>query len=190
MGVPLSCRGGSAGHLLGGPSKVLMVGPTKAGKTHLLYSWLLGQQAVVSTHPTLEFNVEKIITRDGRIFLVWDISGCERFRPKRRHFLEGTQAIVFVIDSAKPLQLKLAKLDLWEILQENELKSCPLLVIANKQDNKESLPVENVSAEMGLSNIQDRIWSIIAISALETEGVDKALRELCRLLDEHRASMP
>ncbi|CAI9730074.1 ADP-ribosylation factor 11 [Octopus vulgaris] len=129
MGVPLSCRGGSGGHLLGGPSKVLMVGPTKA-------------------------------------------------------------AIVFVIDSAKPLQLKLAKLDLWEILQENELKLCPLLVIANKQDSKESLPVENVSDEMGLSNIQDRMWSIIAISALETEGVDKALRELCRLLDEHRASMP
>ena len=61
------------------------------GKTHILYSWLLGHDAVVSTHPTLEFNVEKIITKDGRVFLVWDISGCERFRPKRRHFFEGTQ---------------------------------------------------------------------------------------------------
>lgn len=88
------------------------------------------------------------------------------------------------------MQLKVAKGDLWEILQENELKLCPLLVIANKQDRKDSLPLEHVSNEMGLSEIHNRVWSVIAISALETEGIDKAMRELCRLLDEQKASMP
>lgn len=190
MGVPLSCRGGGAGSMLGDPSKVLMVGPSQSGKTRILYSWLLGNDAVVSTHPTLEFNVEKIVTKDGRIFLVWDISGCEHFRPKRRHFFEGTQAIVFVVDSTLPMQLKVAKGDLWEILQENELKMCPVLVIANKQDRKDSLPIEHVSYEMGLRQIHNRVWSVIAISALETEGIDKAMRELCRILDEHKASVP
>ena len=52
------------------------------------------------------------------------------------------------------------------------------------------LPLEHVSNEMGLSDIHNRVWSVIAISALETEGIDKAMRELCRLLDEQKASMP
>ena len=73
-----------------------MVGLDGAGKTTILYKLKLGE--VVSTVPTIGFNVESV--RHNRLEMdVWDIGGQEKIRPLWRHYFQGTDAVIFVVDS-------------------------------------------------------------------------------------------
>ena len=54
--------------------RVLMVGLDNAGKTTLLYKLKLGE--VVSTAPTIGFNVESVLHNNVNL-TVWDIGGQE-----------------------------------------------------------------------------------------------------------------
>ena len=46
----------------------------------------------------------------------------------------GTQALVFVVDSADHARIDEAKTELHRILNDREMSECLLLVFANKQD--------------------------------------------------------
>ena len=46
----------------------------------------------------------------------------------------GTQALVFVVDSADRVRIDEAKQELHRIISDREMKDCFLLVFANKQD--------------------------------------------------------
>jgi signal recognition particle receptor subunit beta len=46
----------------------------------------------------------------------------------------GTQALVFVVDSADRARIEEAKTELHRIINDREMKDCILLVFANKQD--------------------------------------------------------
>lgn len=52
--------------------KVLMLGLDQAGKTTLLYRMKMGQ--IVTTIPTVGFNVETIEVRGSQLIL-WDLGG-------------------------------------------------------------------------------------------------------------------
>lgn len=49
--------------------------------------------------PTIGFNIEKVKTRDFN-FSVWDVGGQTELRDLWRHYYPGTNAIVWVVDSA------------------------------------------------------------------------------------------
>lgn len=76
------------------------------GKTHLLYSWLLGRNDL-ETVPTDSFNVERIVSGTC-VYMMWDLCGCKDFRLKRRQFFHGTDGkhlILFVIKTGMHLTL-------------------------------------------------------------------------------------
>lgn len=56
-----------------------------------------------------------------------------RSRPYWRCYYANTDGIVFVVDSADVDRAGTAKAELLSMLQEEELKGVPLLVLANKQ---------------------------------------------------------
>ena len=76
--------------------RILMVGLDAAGKTTILYKLKLGE--IVTTIPTIGFNVEQIASRNFTI-TAWDVGGRDKVRPLWRHYFQGTTALVFVIDS-------------------------------------------------------------------------------------------
>ena len=55
------------------------------------------------------------------------------FRPYWRCYYANTDGIVFVVDSADVDRTSTAKTELTSMLQEDELRSAPLLILANKQ---------------------------------------------------------
>ena len=57
----------------------------------------------------------------------------ERNRPYWRCYYANTDGIVFVVDSADVDRAATAKTELASMLQEDELKTIPLLILANKQ---------------------------------------------------------
>merc|ERR1739842_98870 len=76
--------------------RILMVGLDAAGKTTILYKLKLGE--VITTIPTIGFNVETVEYKNIE-FTVWDIGGQHLIRPLWRHYYQGTEAVIFVVDS-------------------------------------------------------------------------------------------
>eukprot|EP00803_Ostreobium_quekettii_P000044 evm.model.scf_1305.3 EVM.evm.TU.scf_1305.3 scf_1305:12872-13407(-) len=76
--------------------RVVMLGLDAAGKTTILYKLHIGE--VLSTVPTIGFNVEKVQYKNV-VFTVWDVGGQEKLRPLWRHYFNNTDALIFVVDS-------------------------------------------------------------------------------------------
>ncbi|KAL6581632.1 hypothetical protein OROMI_007555 [Orobanche minor] len=70
--------------------RVVMLGLDAAGKTTILYKLHIGE--VLSTVPTIGFNVEKVQYKNV-IFTVWDVGGQEKLRPLWRHYFNNTDGL-------------------------------------------------------------------------------------------------
>merc|ERR1711957_901269 len=107
--------------------RILMVGLDAAGKTTVLYKLKLGE--VVATIPTIGFNVETVEHKNV-ICTVWDIGGQDRIRKLWRHYYQGTNAVIYVVDSNDRERMEDARDELTKMMSEDELKGAALLVLA------------------------------------------------------------
>jgi hypothetical protein len=76
--------------------RVVMLGLDAAGKTTILYRLHMGE--VLSTVPTVGFNVEKVQYKNV-VFTVWDVGGQEKLRPLWKMYLSNSDALIYVVDS-------------------------------------------------------------------------------------------
>merc|ERR1719272_103926 len=97
--------------------------------TTLLYKLKVGE--VVTTVPTVGFNVEEVQYRNLR-FTMWDIGGQDKIRKLWRHYYQGTQGLVYVVDSADRDRVDIAREELGKMLGEEEMRDAAVLVFANK----------------------------------------------------------
>merc|ERR1712099_59260 len=137
--------------------RILMVGLDAAGKTTILYKLKLGE--IVTTIPTIGFNVETVEYRNIS-FTVWDVGGQDKIRPLWRHYYQGTQGLIFVVDSNDRDRIEDAREELTKILGEEEMHSAVLLVFANKQDLPNSMAAAEVTEKLGLHSMRNRQWFI------------------------------
>jgi ADP-ribosylation factor protein 1 len=148
--------------------KVLLVGLDGAGKSTLLYRLKLGEN--VMCIPTIGFSVETVSYKNLH-FTVWDVGGQDRIRPLWRHYYPGTDAIVFVVDSADQERLEEAREELAAMLRADELKDAALLVFANKQDfTAQALPVAKVLTQLGLDEEMRRGRRVCCQGSSATTG--------------------
>merc|ERR1711953_1075440 len=122
--------------------RILMVGLDAAGKTTILYKLKLGE--VVTTIPTIGFNVETVEYKFIS-FTVWDVGGRDKTRALWRHYYQGANALVFVVDSNDRDRIEDAHDELHKVLGEEDMRDVALLVYANKQD----LPGALTASEVG-----------------------------------------
>lgn len=61
------------------------------------------------------------------------------------------------------------------MLQEEELKSAVLMVLANKQDIPSCLSLADVHRSLGLDALRTRTFQIFKTSATKGEGLDEAM---------------
>merc|ERR1712070_494350 len=104
--------------------KMVMVGLDAAGKTTILYNLKLGE--VVTTIPTIGFNTE-VVEYKNISFTVWDIGGQDKIRRLWRYYYQGTNAIIYVVDSNDRDRIEDAREELAKMLTEAELQSAVLL---------------------------------------------------------------
>ena len=141
--------------------RILMVGLDAAGKTTILYKLKLGE--VVTTIPTIGFNVETVEYKNlsftvwlgcswcvSNVFFFhvlfcvgveswpgqarWDVGGQDKIRPLWRHYYQGTNGLIYVVDSNDRDRIEDAREELNKMLNEDEMRDAVLLVFANKQD--------------------------------------------------------
>ena len=129
---------------------------------------------MVQSIPTIGFNVETVEYKSLK-FMVWDIGGQDRIRNLWRHYYNGTQGLIFVVDSSDRDRIEEAREELHKALNEVELEKVKVLILANKQDLAQAMPAAEVSERLQLKEIKDKPWYIQSCSALSGEGLSEGL---------------
>lgn len=152
--------------------KVIIVGLDNAGKTTILYQFLMSE--VVHTSPTIGSNVEEIVWKNIH-FVMWDIGGQESLRSAWNTYYTNTETLILVIDSTDRERLAVTKAELYNMLNHEDLRHSSVLIYANKQDIKGSMSVAEISEQLNLTSIKDHGWHIQACCALTGEGLYQGL---------------
>jgi small GTP-binding protein len=162
--------------------RILLLGLDGAGKTTVLFRLHLGH--TISTIPTIGFNVEKVKHRNI-MFTAWDLGGQQRIRNLWGHYILGTDAILYVVDSVDSERLAEAREELRQIMRSDELEEVVLLVLANKQDLKGALSPSAISRELRLAeDYRTLVWHVQGCVATQGAGLQEALDFLVRTLNK------
>jgi len=159
---------------------VLIAGLDAAGKTTILYKLKRGEKRkgeAVNTIPTLDFNVETI-KHKKQTFSIWDVGGQDSIRPLWRHHFTGTQGLIYVVDAADRQRVRKAAEELHKIVLDHEMRFAVTLILANKADLPHALKPDEVSAELKLSQLQDRTIHVQPTCATTGEGLWEGIRWL------------
>merc|ERR1712025_1517471 len=147
---------------MGEDMRILMVGLDAAGKTTILYRLKLGE--VLTTIPTVGFNVETVEYKNIS-FTVWDVGGQDKIRKLWRYYYQGTNGLIYVVDSNDRDRIEDAREELAKMLIEDEMRDAVLLVFANKQDLPNAMTSAEVSEKIGLHDLRHRQWYIQSAAA-------------------------
>lgn len=185
-------------------TRVLLLGLDHAGKTTVLSQ--LGIQNMYSKNqklkdsqegiddidvnnvvPTVGFNVKEVVF-DKLQFLLWDLGGQTNIRQMWKYYYKGTDGLIYVIDSSDHERLKENKIELENLLSQEELKGCCLLIIANKMDKPNAMSTRELIAKLGLEETvgNSRPWFVHSTCALSGEGLINALEWLVEKLQHQQ----
>lgn len=148
--------------------KLIIVGLDNAGKTTILYQFLLNE--VVVTSPTIGSNVEEVVFNNLH-FLMWDVGGQESLRQSWSTYYTGAKCLIMVVDSTDHERIGVAREELHKMLAHEDLKNAQVLVFANKQDVANALTSAEISTSLGLTKLKGISWHIQACCALTGEGL-------------------
>ncbi|XP_038046551.1 ADP-ribosylation factor-like protein 3 [Patiria miniata] len=112
--------------------RILVLGLDNSGKSSLLRCLTQSENAG-PPDPTEGFNVMCVQTQAVTLN-IWEVGGQESVRSYWENFVKGTDVLVFVVDAVDEARLPEAKEELHKLLADERLKSVPLVLIANKQD--------------------------------------------------------
>ncbi len=146
--------------------QILLIGLDAAGKTTIVNRLKLA--STKETVPTIGFSVETITYKNVK-FAMWDIGGQERLRQLWKHYYDGANAIIWVLDSNDRDRIDIAKSELERVLKEPMLAGASLLVLCNKQDLPNRLAPSQVVDLLGLRTngelTRGRKWFVQGCSA-------------------------
>nr|XP_027193264.1 uncharacterized protein LOC101504564 [Cicer arietinum] len=165
--------------------RVVMLGLDAAGKTTILYKLHIGE--VLSTVPTIGFNVEKVQYKNV-VFTVWDVGGQEKLRPLWRHYFNNTDGLIYVVDSLDRERIGQAKQEFQAIINDPFMLNSVILVFANKQDLRGAMTAMEVCEGLGLFQLRNRKWHIQGTCALKGDGLYEGLDWLASTLKEIKAA--
>jgi small GTP-binding protein len=170
--------------------KALICGIDAVGKTSILYKLKSPEDVVVVTIPTIGFNVETVKINTFE-FTAWDVGGRAKIRPFWRHYYEGMDAMIFVVDSNDLDRIDQARDEFHRMLNEDLLQGIPILLFCNKQDLPNALSPDQIANIMGVSNgkicIREDVRMIIVQGCSVVEGysgVREGLDKLSGALEE------
>lgn len=125
----------------------------------------------------LGFNVETVEYKNIS-FTVWDVGGQDKIRPLWRHYFQNTQGIIFVVDSNDRDRIREARDELNRMLNEDELRNALLLIFANKQDLPNAMSATEITEQLGLHSLRNRVWYIQSTCATTGDGLYEGLEWL------------
>ena len=92
---------------------------------------------------------------EGERVELLDLPGDPKERKRWEDVMKSATAVVFVVDSADPLRIPVAKRELWNMVEHLRQKSLPVLVLANKQDVDHSVEVQSLAEALDLGSLRN-----------------------------------
>lgn len=93
-----------------------------------------------------------------------------------RHYFEGTDCLIYVVDSNDRDRIGEARDELHRMMGEEELRESALLVFANKQDLPNAMSSREIAEKLGLAELgRGRQMHIQATCATSGEGLYEGL---------------
>ncbi|KAJ3440179.1 adp-ribosylation factor [Anaeramoeba flamelloides] len=154
--------------------QAVMAGRDAAGKTTLLYKLNLGE--VVTTIPTIGFTVETVEFRKTKITSM-DVY-YQRLFPLIKYYLRHANSLIYVVDSADREGIDENKRFLNRFMSEDEFKTMPVLIFANKQDLSNTIDLPKLTEQLELYKLNDRKWTVQPCCAVTLDGVYDGLNWL------------
>ncbi|KAF7222611.1 ADP-ribosylation factor-like protein 14 [Nothobranchius furzeri] len=164
--------------------QVLLLGLDNAGKSTLLYK--MKHKASVTTVPTIGFNVATLEARKNRKnfnVTLWDVGGQRKMREHWPNYYQNTAALVFVLDASDRGRLEEARRELEKAMRSDQLRGCPLILLANKQDASGALTVTELKDKFHMRKMcSGRDWFVQPCSASTGFGVEEAYRRVVQMV--------
>ena len=151
------------------PARIILLGLDAAGKTTMLYKLKLNE--TVTTIPTIAFNLETVQPVPGLTMTVWDVGGQEKLRVLWRYYYQGTDGIIWIVDSNDPARLEESREELMNVLNSDEIPNdVPILLFANKQDLPHAMKPQDIASKLGLNSLRNK-WFVQGSNAITGEGL-------------------
>ncbi|XP_067937552.1 uncharacterized protein [Watersipora subatra] len=142
------------------PKRILVLGLDGSGKSSLL-TCLSGECASATPRPTEGFNVVSIQSSTPVSMDIWEIGGGESIRKYWPNFIQDTEVLVFVIDSANKARFSEAYTEMHKLLGEPRLVDKPFVVVASKQDLQGAAKRDEIKEALGLEDVKHHRVKII-----------------------------
>ncbi|XP_058503448.1 ADP-ribosylation factor-like 4aa [Solea solea] len=174
------------------PLHIAILGLDSAGKTTVLYRLQFNE--FVNTVPTKGFNAEKVKVSLGghgtMTFHFWDVGGQEKLRPLWKSFTRCRDGIIFVVDSVDAERLEEAKTELHKIAKTADNQGVPLLVVANKQDLRNSLGLAELEKLLALKELGPSTpWHLQPACAIIGDGLREGVEKLYEMILKRRKTL-
>ncbi|VDM44129.1 unnamed protein product [Toxocara canis] len=160
---------------------ILVLGLDNSGKTTILNQLKPPEAQTAQIVPTVGYNVDKF-TSSNMTFSAYDMSGQGKYRNLWETYYKESEGVIFVVDSSDRLRVAVARDELWLLLDHKDMASrkIPLLVFANKMDEKGSMNASEVSQCLGLDLVRSRNWHICASCAITGQGLVQGIEWLAQ----------
>ena len=111
---------------------ILLIGLDDAGKTTL--TGRLTQNRLIQSAPTSKPSSHEVKI-GSTLLAITDVGGHKQARRLWREYMFASTRLIFVIDASNRPRLPEARHELLAVLNDDDVRSVPLLILANKIDN-------------------------------------------------------
>jgi len=99
-------------------------------------------------------------------------------------YIEGAdehhQVIIYVVDAHAYDMIPMARQELHRLLEDRDLATTPLLILANKIDLNPHATEPELIRELNLDYISENPWIVIPVSALKVVNIDQVISWLIK----------
>ena len=112
-------------------------------------------------------------------FDLWDVSGGMQYRSLWRHYYSGTDAVIFVIDSADQPRFGEVKQELEKMAINDQLEKAVWVIVANKQDLPGHASNSDLESILQLKELlQEKRYTVIETIGTKAQSVEDVLKWL------------
>eukprot|EP00607_Mallomonas_marina_P007903 CAMPEP_0182423986 /NCGR_PEP_ID=MMETSP1167-20130531/10106_1 /TAXON_ID=2988 /ORGANISM="Mallomonas Sp, Strain CCMP3275" /LENGTH=176 /DNA_ID=CAMNT_0024603425 /DNA_START=147 /DNA_END=674 /DNA_ORIENTATION=- len=157
-------------------ARILVIGLDNSGKSTLVHHLKPKKTSTFEVTPTVGFTVEEF-SKNNINFTIFDMSGQGRYRSLWEHYYKDVQAVIFVLDSTDRFRICVAKEELDQLLNHEDIKQSPIPIIffANKMDVSGAMTPEECMDELQLDRIRDKPWHITSSNGISGDGIPEGI---------------